>query len=100
MNVLSNNLTAKETLAYKQFLKASLESGHLDVNSIGGGYSLPEVKGYLSSLDKKGLIQYDEEYKSSFYVFAQFDDNTIEPAFYGEELSDDQFDAVQEFIGA
>ena len=98
MNIITNDLTAKEIQAYRAFLEAGRNCGHLMVDDIEG-YSKAQAKGYLSSLDKKGFIQYDEEFAGMFYAVAKFDDGSSELSFYGENLEDDQYDALEKFLG-
>ena len=97
MQILTNNLTTKEIQAYRAFLEAGLNCGHLMVDDIEG-YSVAQAKGYLSSLDKKGYIEFDDEYAGMFYTVAKFNDGSSELSFYGENLEDDQYDALKEFI--
>ena len=98
MKIATNNLTTKEVQAYRAFLEAGLNCGHLMVDDIEG-YSKAQAKGYLSSLDKKGYIQFDDEFAGMFYTIAKFDDGSNELSFYGENLEDTQWDALSAFIG-
>ena len=99
MNIDTKNLTTKEIQAYRAFLEAGRNCGHLMVDDIEG-YSVAQAKGYLSSLDKKGFIQYDEEFAGMFYAIAKFEDGSSELSFYGENLEDDQYEALERFLGA
>jgi hypothetical protein len=99
MKIATNNLTTKEIQAYRAFLEAGRSCGHLMVDDIEG-YSVAQAKGYLSSLDKKGYIQFDCDYAGMFYAIAKFDDGSEELSFYGENLKDDQYEALEKFLGA
>jgi hypothetical protein len=102
MNVLTTNLTANEIEFYKFAIEASLDCGHVtieDIQNTGCQLTENQIKGYVGSLTKKGLIVPDYEYKSIFYVYVAFSDcDGVTATFYGENLEDVEFEAIQRFI--
>jgi len=92
MNVLTTNLTANEIEFYKFAIEASLDCGHVtieDIQNTGCQLTENQIKGYVGSLTKKGLIVPDYEYKSIFYVYVAFSDcDGVTATFYGENLED------------
>ena len=102
MKLLTKDLTANEIEFYKFAIEASIKYGHVTVDEIkftDCQLSDNQIKGYVGALTKKGFIEPDGEYRSIFYVYAMFTDDEWTPTFYGEELEDNQRQAIKEFIG-